>query len=60
MKAGYVIRDQEKPHFITITVVDWIDIFTRKPIATLLLKTVSFGNTIALMTERRTECGLIG
>ncbi|MDF0720355.1 transposase [Kaistella sp. PBT33-4] len=30
MKAGYVIRDQERPHFITITVVDWIDIFTRK------------------------------
>lgn len=30
MKEGYVIRDQEKAHFITATVVDWIDIFTRK------------------------------
>ena len=27
---GYKIRDQSKPHFITLTVVDWIDIFTRK------------------------------
>ncbi|MCL9807727.1 transposase [Flavobacterium amniphilum] len=30
MKEGYVIRDQEKVHFITATVVDWIDVFTRK------------------------------
>ncbi|WP_317174253.1 transposase [Chryseobacterium muglaense] len=30
MKEGYTIKDQEKPHFITCTVVDWIDIFTRK------------------------------
>lgn len=30
MKEGYVIRDQEKAHFITATVVDWIDVFTRQ------------------------------
>jgi len=29
-KEGYVIRDQTLPHFITATVVDWIDVFTRK------------------------------
>jgi REP element-mobilizing transposase RayT len=29
-KEGYVIRDQTLPHFITTTVVDWIDVFTRK------------------------------
>jgi len=29
-KEGYVIRDQALPHFITATVVDWIDVFTRK------------------------------
>src|SRR5690554_5693931 len=28
MKAGYRIRDQSAPHFITTTVVDWIDVFT--------------------------------
>ena len=30
MKEGYIIRDQTLPHFLTITVVDWIDVFTRK------------------------------
>ena len=30
MKEGYVIRDQKLPHFITSTVVDWIDVFTRQ------------------------------
>lgn len=30
MKEGYIIRYQEKPHFITCTVVDWIDVFSRK------------------------------
>ena len=30
MKEGYVIRDQTLPHFITATVVDWIDVFSRK------------------------------
>ena len=30
MKEGYVIRNQEKAHFITATVVDWIDVFTRQ------------------------------
>ena len=30
MKEGYVIRDQEKIYFVTCTVVDWIDVFSRK------------------------------
>ncbi|WP_163408519.1 REP-associated tyrosine transposase [Flavobacterium ajazii] len=30
MKEGYIIRDQTLPHFITATVVDWIDVFTRQ------------------------------
>lgn len=30
MKEGYVIRDQTKAHFITATVVDWVDVFSRK------------------------------
>lgn len=42
MKAGYVIRDQEKPHFITITVVDWIDIFTRKNYRDVIINSFDF------------------
>ena len=30
MIDGYKIRDQALPHFITATIVDWIDVFTRK------------------------------
>ena len=30
MEEGFVIRDQSLPHFITATIVDWIDVFTRK------------------------------
>lgn len=30
MEEGYTIRDQTLPHFITATVVDWIDVFSRK------------------------------
>lgn len=37
MKEGYIIREQEKAHFITPTVVDRIDVFTRKTIGIVLL-----------------------
>ncbi|WP_306565769.1 transposase [Flavobacterium lindanitolerans] len=30
MKEGHIITEQEKAHFITATLVDWIDVFTRK------------------------------
>jgi hypothetical protein len=30
MSEGYKIRDQTLPHFITATVVDWIDVFIRQ------------------------------
>src|SRR3970282_2681424 len=29
-KEGFLIRDQSKVHFITATVVDWVDVFSRK------------------------------
>ncbi|GAA4045937.1 REP-associated tyrosine transposase [Flavobacterium chungnamense] len=30
MKEGYVIREQTLPHFLTATVVDWVDVFSRQ------------------------------
>lgn len=30
MKEGYVIRDQNLPHFLTLTIVDWVDVFSKK------------------------------
>jgi len=37
---GYKIRDQSKPHFITLTVVNWIDVFTRKNHKDLIIKSL--------------------
>lgn len=42
MKEGYIIRDQEKAHFITATVVDWIDIFTRKVYRDSIMECLDF------------------
>jgi putative transposase len=30
MPTGYQIKEQDKPHFLTLQVVEWIDIFTRQ------------------------------
>jgi len=37
MKEGYVIRDQSLPHFLTATIVDWVDAFSRKSYRIVLL-----------------------
>jgi REP element-mobilizing transposase RayT len=42
MKEGYTIKDQEKPHFITCTVVDWIDIFTRKIYKDIVISSLDY------------------
>ncbi|MCK0158857.1 transposase [Cellulophaga sp. F20128] len=39
---GYKIRDQSKPHFLTFTVVDWIDVFTRKRYKDIIIESLSF------------------
>jgi len=42
MKEGYIIRDQALPHFITATVVDWIDVFTRKSYKDVILECLNY------------------
>lgn len=42
MKEGYVIRDQTKIHFFTITVVYWIDIFSRRRYRDDILSSLEF------------------
>ncbi|WP_313791231.1 transposase [Lacinutrix neustonica] len=39
---GYKIRDQSKPHFITLTVVGWIDAFTRKRYKDALIESLNY------------------
>ena len=42
MKEGYIIRDQEKIHFITATVVDWVDVFTRKSYKDVVIDSLEY------------------
>ena len=42
MKEGDTIKDQEKPHFITCTVVDWIDVFTRKVYKDIVVSSLEY------------------
>jgi REP element-mobilizing transposase RayT len=42
MKEGYVIRDQSLAHFITATIVDWIDVFSRKNYRDVVIECFDF------------------
>ncbi|WP_298780538.1 transposase [uncultured Polaribacter sp.] len=42
MKEGYIIRDQEKIHFITATVVNWVDVFTRKSYKDVVIESLAY------------------
>jgi REP element-mobilizing transposase RayT len=41
-KEGYKIRDQSKPHFITATVVDWLDVFSRKSYKDCIVESLEY------------------
>ena len=41
-KEGYIIRDQSKAHFITATVVDWVDVFSRKAYRDCIIESLNF------------------
>ncbi len=40
---GYKTPDQSKLHFLTFTVVDWVDVFTRKRYRGILLYWIILG-----------------
>ncbi|MFD0862222.1 transposase [Sungkyunkwania multivorans] len=39
---GYKIRDQSRPHFVTFTVVGWIDVFSRKVYKDIVLDSLNY------------------
>lgn len=39
---GYKINDQTKAHFITATVVDWVDVFSRKGYRDIVIESLDF------------------
>ena len=41
-QGGYKIRDQSKPHFMTFTVVNWIDVFSRKDYKDIIVNNLNY------------------
>lgn len=41
-EKGYQIRDQYAVHFITFSVVEWVDVFTRKKYADILVDSLKY------------------
>ena len=42
MSSKYTIKDQNAPHFLTMTIVGWIDIFTRKMYRDIVIDSLSY------------------
>ena len=42
MLDGYKIRDQYRPHYVTFTVTDWVDVFSRKIYEDILIENLKF------------------
>ncbi|WP_418264587.1 transposase [Flavobacterium faecale] len=42
ISEGYKIRNQTLPHFVTATVVDWVDVFTRKNYRDIVIGCLDF------------------
>ena len=42
MAEGYIIRDQAKPHFVTFTVTEWVDIFTKKIYKEVVIESLKY------------------
>ncbi len=39
---GYKIRDQSKPHYVTFTVVEWADVFTRQVYKDIIIENLNY------------------
>ena len=42
MSTGYQIKEQEALHYLTLQVVDWIDIFTRQVYRDIVVESISY------------------
>jgi putative transposase len=42
MSRNYKFHDQDRPYFVTFTVVNWIDVFTRRDYKDILLDSLKF------------------
>lgn len=45
MPTGYQIKDQSAPYFLTLQIVNWIDIFTKKTYRDIIIESLKFCQT---------------
>ena len=57
MSRKYKIRDQEKVHFVTFTVINWIEVFIESVRYCQQNKGLEVG--VTLVTERKTTLSVI-
>jgi len=42
MSTGYQIKEQDKLHFVTLQVVEWVDIFTRQKYQDIIINNLGY------------------
>ena len=42
MSRNYKIRNQDELHFVTFTVIQWLDVFTRREYRDILLDSIRY------------------
>ena len=42
MLSGYKIRNQQGVHFVTFSVVEWVDVFTRKEYKDIVVESLIY------------------
>ena len=42
MPTGYQIQDQEQPYYLTLQVVEWVDVFTRKIYRDIIVDSLNY------------------
>ena len=39
----YKIANQQQPYFLTLTMIDWVDVFTRKEYELIIVDSLNYG-----------------
>jgi hypothetical protein len=47
----YKIADQEQTYFLTLTVIDWVDIFTRKDYKLIIVDSLNYEKRLVTITK---------
>ncbi len=58
MSEKYKVGDSAIPHFMTITVIDWVDLFTRQEFRDILIDSLKYCNEYCIMSNHHHFTGV--